>query len=84
MTVLHKTKLPINFDFFLRNSKSKEELFVLLTEELAACDYQADKEVRITFVHSVDSMGSSDPIPEADLELSGCRRLNRLPHQVSW
>ena len=66
--VAPQTKLPGNFATFLQESKNKEELFALLTEEVTAYEYPVDKEVYITSGQSVVSKGSSEPMPATDHE----------------
>ena len=42
------TKLPSNFQDFLRDSKNKEELFNFLTNKVSRCDSLSEKHVYIT------------------------------------
>ena len=42
------TKLPTNFQDFLRDGKNKQELFQLLTDKVSAQEYRVGKEVYIT------------------------------------
>ena len=70
--VTPQTKLPGNFAAFLQESKNKEELFALLTEEVTADEYPVD-EVYITSGQSVVSKGSSEPMPATDHEEADSR-----------
>ena len=71
--VAPQTKLLGNFATFLQESKNKEELFALLTEEVSAYEYPVDKEVYITSGQSVVSKGSSEPMPATDHEEADSR-----------
>ena len=59
-------KLPVNFGAFLQDASNKEELFSLLTEDVAACDYPGGKEIYITSGQQVISKGTNNPMPASD------------------
>ena len=46
--VEERTKMPVNFQDFLKDSTNKEELFNLLTQKVSLSEYPAEKEVYIT------------------------------------
>lgn len=71
--VSSQTKLPKDFGAFLQDSQNKEELFALLTEDVAATDYPPDKVVHITAGQSVVTKGDSDQMPVSDQEEADTR-----------
>lgn len=71
--VSHQARLPLNFVHFLRDTKNKEELFALLSDDLSKVEYRDTKEVYITKGKNVIAVGSGTEMPSSDQEEADTR-----------
>lgn len=65
--------MPANFSSFLHDSTNKEELFRLLSADVAKAIFPENKEVYATLGESVVTSGSSETMPNTDHEEADTR-----------